>query len=505
MRRDEQQPDQGPTSDDVLRRTGPDRWWAACRVVATSMSAGPEGARAARALAEIARHPVDDELRALVASAIADLRNPQSVDAVWERALAFPDEWLQALLTDSGHEPADPPLRALWLLLTGRFDRYAELDVDGSLLRAAHRDADPGLRSRIAEQARAAGRGGWAQPPQDPDRGAALAALDRAADDVADQLADGAGAVAGESALRHLVPMACSCRTRHAATTASVPDVLWACGDAAVGDDALELGAALQLRAALFAVVHDSLELPGEPPFPSNQMLLQAIHTTLNLAERLRPVAATPAERRLEMINDLTWPYLRSAVDLFRAVIDVVALLQRGEEGVRLLAIALAGATLDLEPFVPPQAISGRIAVQEVRFWTGVLLSSTQPVQYENADKHIRQGICRIAELDRQAGAVDATALKPALDALKLSLFAAGHFSTLVTLEMGFDGLARYEQIEIDVPDSPVMQAALRSRTALRGAVSGFGHRLDLVRDAFDENAPTRPDRLVQEAFPDER
>jgi hypothetical protein len=339
---------------------------------------------------------------------------------------------------------------------------------------------------------------GWKQN-KDTD----LATLDRAAADICAQLAARDAGTVGERALSRLVPIAIDCFERHRTTTAAVPDTLWACGDAAVESDLLDLAIPLRLRATQFAIFHDATD--RRQNYPSNQMLLHAIQACVDLKERLEPLAAAPAERKLHMIAALTWPYLGPATELYRAVADMMSVLQRlDEQGPRLLAIALGGMTLDLESFVPPHDISGRIAAQEARFMTGVLLCNTEPVNYDNADEHLRQGIARLIEVEEQAGAVDATALTRALNTLKALLFSAGHFSPLATLEMGFEGLEQFEQFSLDIPDDPMMRAALKARVRLHGSVSGYGPRLGLVRDAIDANPPSRPDRIVREALADD-
>jgi hypothetical protein len=101
-----------------------------------------------------------------------DGADPPEMDALFELAVAWDDRQLQDVLTASGRLPSAPARRALWLLLSGQFDRYAELDVDGAFLRMAYQDADAGLRRRIAEQARAGGRVEWVRPPEaDPPPG----------------------------------------------------------------------------------------------------------------------------------------------------------------------------------------------------------------------------------------------------------------------------------------------------------------------------------------------
>jgi hypothetical protein len=331
------------------------------------------------------------------------------------------------------------------------------------------------------------------------------ATLDRTAADISTQLATRDTGTVCERALSELVPMAIDCFARHRSTTASVPDVLWACGDAAVKNDLLDVAIPLRLRATQFATYYDAASGEESSRYPSNQMLQHALLACIELKDRLEPLGETSADRKLQMIADLTWPYLRSSTELYRAVADMMSLLQRlNEQGLRLLAIALGGMALDVESFIPPQAVSGRMAAQEARFGVGILLCQTEPIRYDNADKHLRQGVTRIIELEGQAGAVDATSLTPALNALKALLFVAGHYSPLTTLEMGFEGLEQFDEFTLDIPDDPLMQAALRARVRLQGSVSGFGQRLRLVLDSLDANEPTRPDQIIREALADD-
>lgn len=140
---------------------------------------------AARALAEVFLGTTDDaadeSVRTIARRALTALADPAAIDAACEVAIETGHERLQTLLGQAGHHPSDPTRRALWLFLTGRFDQAAELDYDGALLAAAHQAADTGLRRRIAEAARAAGRVEWvraAVTETDPHRLAGLSDAD---------------------------------------------------------------------------------------------------------------------------------------------------------------------------------------------------------------------------------------------------------------------------------------------------------------------------------------
>lgn len=58
----------------------------------------------------------------------------------------------------SGLSPKDATARAVFFFLTKQWERYSDLDLDGSMLRAAYERAEPDLRRRIAEHARESGR-----------------------------------------------------------------------------------------------------------------------------------------------------------------------------------------------------------------------------------------------------------------------------------------------------------------------------------------------------------
>lgn len=333
-----------------------------------------------------------------------------------------------------------------------------------------------------------------------------LAALDQIAQQVSTLLASGSTGPACESALNELVPAARDHVDRHRSMTATVPNTLWACGESAVAVSALDLAAPLRLRAARFAMFAEATLGQRELVIPAHQMLLASLQAIADLEKSLKPLGELSAERKLQMIDSMTWPYLRSSKELFKGAADLMSMLHRSsEQGLWLLAIALGGMALDLEQFIPPQDLDGRLAAQETRFWVGILLCVVEPVQYDKADDHLRQGLTKIVELDQPGTVVDSSSLAPALNALKFLSFAAGHLSPLTTLEMAFDGLEQIEQFTLEIPDDPLFQAALRTRVQLDGRVSGFGLRLADVLRTLDSSQPTRLKDLVDQAVTDDK
>ncbi|WP_147257949.1 hypothetical protein [Pseudonocardia hierapolitana] len=330
-----------------------------------------------------------------------------------------------------------------------------------------------------------------------PSRHTELAELDQIAQQVSGRLSSGAPGTALDLARRELVPFALDCLARHDATVAAAPNVLWTCGEAALGGEQLDLTVHFWMRALQLAIVHDATEQPATP-FPANDMLLRIFEAGKKQSDRLKPLADAPADRKIQMISELTWPYLRFATELHTSAADLMALLQRIDNtGVRLVALALADVTLDSEQFIPPHAVEGRLAAQETRFRLGVLLCEVEPRNYENADLHLRTGLTRLVEMERGSGAVDADRLTRALNALKHLLAGGGHFSPLLTLEMAFDGLQQFDNFTLEIPQDPIFQAGLKTRITLDGMVTGFSQRLGLVLDALDSNTPTRLDQIV--------
>lgn len=119
------------------------------------------GAAIAEALLRIAADDRIKELRARARRAVRRLRDPDAREAICAAAVEGGDERALRIVLRAGFEPRDAVRRATLLFLTGRYDAYAELDYDGSLLAAAHTVADAGLRRRLIEAARTSGRLDW--------------------------------------------------------------------------------------------------------------------------------------------------------------------------------------------------------------------------------------------------------------------------------------------------------------------------------------------------------
>ena len=64
-------------------------------------------------------------------------------------------------VSSRGYLPHEERQRAVFFFMLGRWKEYDALDFDGSLLRAAYESAEPGLRNRLAAQARREGRVEW--------------------------------------------------------------------------------------------------------------------------------------------------------------------------------------------------------------------------------------------------------------------------------------------------------------------------------------------------------
>lgn len=338
------------------------------------------------------------------------------------------------------------------------------------------------------------------------DERSALADLRGLAHDVDVLLASGSMGAAYESALGKLIPAARDHLDQHRSMTASVPNTLWACGDAAVSAGLLDLAAPLWLGAARCAIFTGVGTGRQELVHSRHEMTLGSLQPVLDLDKQMKPLTELDAERKIQMVNARTWPYLRSSKEMFRGAADLMSMLYRSkDQTLRLLAIALGGGALGLEPFIDPRDLDGRLAAQETRFWLGIVLCVTEPVQYENVDDKVRQGIARIIEMDQPGVIVGGRSLARALNVLKFLLFSAGHLSPLMTLEMAFDGLDQIEQLTLEVPDDPLFLAAMRSRIRLHGPVSsGFGLRLSSVTSTLDTNEPTRLQDLVGRAGDDD-
>ena len=103
------------------------------------------------------------EVIALLEPLLSRLQNVAIVDKLcrhWIESGEL-DLPLMHLLLDAEYAPSEPAQRAIFWLLSGKIQRYEELDLDGSLLTQAHANASSTLRKRLATAAAAAGRMEW--------------------------------------------------------------------------------------------------------------------------------------------------------------------------------------------------------------------------------------------------------------------------------------------------------------------------------------------------------
>ncbi|TDD87948.1 WD40 repeat domain-containing protein [Actinomadura darangshiensis] len=112
-------------------------------------------------LADAFVNTTDPHVGEIARDALQGVREQDAIDAVADVAVTAGDERLANLLVEAGPAPSDPGRHAVVLFLAGEFDRYTDLDFDGSLLRGASAGAGEALRLRLAEQARAGGRLEW--------------------------------------------------------------------------------------------------------------------------------------------------------------------------------------------------------------------------------------------------------------------------------------------------------------------------------------------------------
>jgi WD40 repeat protein len=103
------------------------------------------------------------EVIALLEPLLSRLQNVAIVDELcrhWIESGEL-DLPLMHLLLDAEYAPSEPAQRAIFWLLSGKIQRYEELDLNGSLLTQAHANASSTLRKRLATAAAAAGRMEW--------------------------------------------------------------------------------------------------------------------------------------------------------------------------------------------------------------------------------------------------------------------------------------------------------------------------------------------------------
>lgn len=90
--------------------------------------------------------------------ALFSLRRKDALNALWAIVRANGHPLALEALNRNGFKPADENERALYLLLSGRWEEYDALDFDRRRLRAIYVTATDELRARMREQIRLAGR-----------------------------------------------------------------------------------------------------------------------------------------------------------------------------------------------------------------------------------------------------------------------------------------------------------------------------------------------------------
>lgn len=149
----------GRLSERLGARVGRRRRGAAEALAAATPATPTVIAALAGALADGA----DNVAARIAEQRLGQLTEQSAIDAAWRVWSASRGERLLSALIAAPTSPSKPELRALFLFLTARWERFEELDSDLGLLSAAYERADPGLRARLAAHARKTGRREWIQ------------------------------------------------------------------------------------------------------------------------------------------------------------------------------------------------------------------------------------------------------------------------------------------------------------------------------------------------------
>ncbi len=105
----------------------------------------------------------DPTIAGRAASALQHLTNSDAQDALCQFFLTQNHPRAREIALAAQYTPREPHQRALFYFLTDQWEKYEPLDFDHTLLRAAYEVGDAGLRRRIAEKARQAGRVEWVE------------------------------------------------------------------------------------------------------------------------------------------------------------------------------------------------------------------------------------------------------------------------------------------------------------------------------------------------------
>ncbi len=110
--------------------------------------------------------PLLEELRDLGGAALEEsvraaylaLKHPQVCNELCRRAIEGGDAFAQSVVAESGMVPEDEMERAVFFILSGRWDEYDVLDFEQRLIRLAYLAAPESKRNRLVARAQAAGR-----------------------------------------------------------------------------------------------------------------------------------------------------------------------------------------------------------------------------------------------------------------------------------------------------------------------------------------------------------
>ncbi len=103
-------------------------------------------------------HDPDPAVSANARTALSRLQNPAAIDALCSRVIDQNDADCEQIAVDSGYQPQTAERSALFLFLTGQFERYEGLDFDQRILQAIYTTASPELKSRIARRVQQSGK-----------------------------------------------------------------------------------------------------------------------------------------------------------------------------------------------------------------------------------------------------------------------------------------------------------------------------------------------------------
>ena len=109
---------------------------------------------------EIARCCADEDTQVSTnaQAIIAALEHPAAQQAACRQVLEGENQGLARAVVQGGFMPDDQTDRALFLFLTGQWEKYESLDFDSQRMRLVYENADRPVRERITRQVRSSGR-----------------------------------------------------------------------------------------------------------------------------------------------------------------------------------------------------------------------------------------------------------------------------------------------------------------------------------------------------------